>query len=138
MTAIDTNVFIDLLAGETEAARHEAQAVLTRAAQRGALIISPVVYAELAAHPGAAADELDRFLRELHVVTDWELSEEIWRRAASEFREYARRRRAAKSVEPRRLVADFIVGAHAVSVGSLATRDRAFYQRTFPELTILK
>ncbi|MGP6158255.1 MAG: type II toxin-antitoxin system VapC family toxin [Vulcanimicrobiaceae bacterium] len=138
MTAIDTNVFIDVLAGETEVARRAAQAILARAAQRGALIVSPVVYAELAAHPSASPNELDRFLAELHVAIDWVLSEEIWRRAASAFGDYTRHRRAAKGGEPRRLVADFVIGAHAVAVGALATRDDAFYQRTFPELTILK
>jgi len=46
----------------------------------------------------------------------------------------ARRHRAH---EPRRLAADFVIGAHARAVGRLVTRDAAFYERNFPSLTVL-
>jgi len=47
-TAVDTNVLLDLLAGD-EAAIGAARSALVGALARGSLVICPVVYAELAA-----------------------------------------------------------------------------------------
>jgi hypothetical protein len=44
--------------------------------------------------------------------------------------------RAAENMNPRRLVADFIVGSHALEVGALITGDAEFFRRNFPELHV--
>jgi predicted nucleic acid-binding protein len=136
VTALDTNVLIDLLAGEVTA-RDRALRLLSRVAGRGPLVISPIVHAELGAHPAATADERDRFLGELRIATDWMLGEATWRYAAAKFGEYAERRRSSAGGRPRRLIADFVIGAHAAKAGSLATRDEDFYRRTFPEIALV-
>ena len=137
VTALDTNVLVDLLAADNESDQRRAQLVILKAAQRGPLVICPVVYAELGAHPLSTAEERDRFLSDVRISIDWKLGESIWRLAAVTFGEYAARRRRNASTEPRRLIADFIIGAHAAKCGCLATRDAAFYRRAFPEIAII-
>jgi len=63
ITAVDTNILLDVLipaapAGETS------QRLLEIALQRGSLVISEIVYAELAAH-FSISKELDNFLHSL-------------------------------------------------------------------------
>ena len=81
-------------------------------------------------------ETFDRFLLESRIRVDWKLSEQIWRVAGVKFAEYARRRRTSRGGDLRRLIADFVIGAHAAAVGGLVTRDVAFYRREFPELVI--
>ncbi|MCL5258254.1 MAG: hypothetical protein M1314_00655 [Firmicutes bacterium] len=38
---------------------------------------------------------------------------------------------------PRRIIADFVIGAHASRVGTLVTSDAAFYRRAFPSLRVI-
>lgn len=65
---------------------------------------------------------------------DWILSRSTWREAGLAFAAYAARRRASRMSHPRRLLADFVVGVHAASVGSLLTRDLGLYRVSFPQL----
>jgi len=136
VTALDTNVLIDLLAGGADV-RDRALRLLSRAIGRGPLVISPIVHAALGAHPAATTEDRDRFLGELRIATDWMLGEATWRYAAAKFGEYARRRRRSAGGTPRRLIADFVIGAHAAKAGHLVTRDEDFYRRTFPEVALI-
>lgn len=38
----------------------------------------------------------------------------------------------------RGIMADFLIGAHARSVGSLVTNDAAFFRREFPDLEVVE
>ncbi len=137
-TAVDTNVFVALLRGAAREAG-VARRALRRAGSVGALVISPPVYAELVAAPRREAGEVDAFLSRTGVRVDWTLDEDVWREAARAFREYAKRRRAQPGDSgPRRILADFIIGAHASRLASaLLTFDRRIYRAAFPELEIL-
>lgn len=135
-TAVDTNVLVDFLAGEPAAARRARQA-LERAHARGGLVIAPVVYAELLAYPGRRAAEVDAILQATGITVDWDLSPLIWRRAGEAFAAYAERRRKETGTGPRRILADFLIGAHAAQVGALLTRDLGHYRTSFPELQLL-
>lgn len=137
-TALDTNVLIDLLSRTDSEERRRAARVLLEAAKRGPLVVCAVVHAELGAHPRSNPEDVDRFLDDLRIKIDWPLPEAVWRLSGLKFREYAIRRRHSSSTEPRRLIADFIIGAHATAAGALATRDAAFFRRTFPDLTIVE
>ena len=137
-TAVDTNVFAALLRGgaeETGLARR----ALRKADDAGALVISPPVYAELAAAPGGDAGALDAFLERAEVRVDWVMGEDVWREAARAYKEYAERRRAQPDGHgPRRILADFVVGAHALLLASaLLTFDRRLYRAAFPGLEVL-
>ena len=137
-TAVDTNVFAALLRGTVEEAGI-ARRALRKADAAGALVVSPPVYAELAAAPGGDAEALDTFLERAGVRVDWAMGEDVWREAARAYGGYAERRRAQPDNRgPRRILADFIVGAHALlHASALLTFDRRLYHAAFPDLEVL-
>lgn len=118
--AVDTNVLVALLSG-TESEAEAAQNALSGVAQRGVITISPVVYAELMAMPGLEPDELGSFLADTDVTVHWALGSEVWRAAGRAYSGYARRRRRQQGdAGPRRILADFAIGAHALYGGRAA------------------
>ena len=137
-TAVDTNVFQALWSG-TPPITAAAQRALERASSRGALVISPAVYAELIASPSRDIEAIEVFLNTARIRIDWLLDSDVWRTAAVAFRGYAQRRRAQeRGPGPRRILADFLIGAHAVHHASaLLTFDQEIYRAAFPSLTVL-
>lgn len=137
-TAVDTNVFVALLAG-TERESSGARRSLQEAREGGALVISAPVHAELSAAPGRDMGAVDAFLSRARVEVDWDLDEETWRAAARAFGNYAERRRTQRrDPGPQRILADFVIGAHALRYASaLLTLDQGIYRAAFPELEVL-
>jgi predicted nucleic acid-binding protein len=134
MTALDTNVVLDLLDGDE---RFAGSVLRVLDALGEALSIAPIVYAELCARPAWEAKDVRPFLDGAAITVDWVLGEAVWESAGVAFAAYARRR-AKHGDEPRRLIADFAIGAHAERAGSLVTRDAAFYRRAFPKLKVVE
>jgi predicted nucleic acid-binding protein len=134
-TAVDTNVFIALFSGEEEASA-SAQAALEAARSTGPLVISPAVYSELVA--GRDASFVERFLSEKGIEVDWDQNKDSWRTAGVRYGEYARiRRRQKGDTGPRRILADFLIGAHALHRAQvLLTSDTEVYSTYFSELTL--
>lgn len=63
---------------------------------------------------------------------------EIWERAGQAYGSYARRRQGSGGGLPRRLLADFVVGAHAEKTcTTLVTLDPQHYRLGFPGLNIV-
>ncbi len=136
-TAIDTNI-ISAFWNEDDALNRAAQGALEAASGRGMLVISGVVYAELLAAQGRTEAFLDMFCEETGIGVEWELEEGIWRAAGAAFQSYAARRRKQKGTEPRRILADFLIGAHALVKGyTLLTLDEGMYRASFPRLRIV-
>ncbi len=137
-SAIDTNILIALLAG-TEVEAEAAQQALSDAASSGAVVICGAVYAELMAAPGLSWKELDTFLEETDIDVDWLLGEVAWRSAGTAYRGYAERRRKQKGDEgPRRILADFLIGAHATaSANRLLTLDPQLFRANFGALELV-
>ena len=134
-TALDTNIVSALWSSEPLASRIAAD--LSEAHARGGLVICAPVYAELLAHPSATQSFVDDFLQDTGIAVDFDLDESVWRRSAKGFADYAKRRRHSGGGSPKRLLADFIVAAHAlVRADRLMTLDPTRYQRDFPELSI--
>ena len=132
-TALDTNVLSALWSAEPLSA--EVSEALEDAAAAGGLVICAVVYAELLAHPKASPDFVDGFLAATDIAVDFSFGEPVWREVAARFAKYAVRRRASRGRSAKRLVADFLVGAHAlIRADRLLTLDRSRYARDFPEL----
>lgn len=135
-TAIDTNVIIALW-DASDSLHRAARAALDKALNEGMLVISGAVYAELMAGPGRTEAFVDRFCEETGIAVEWELEEKIWRSAGTAFLGYAARRRKQSGAEARRILADFVIGAHALVNGyKLLTLDAGIYQASFPRLAI--
>jgi predicted nucleic acid-binding protein len=134
-TALDTNVLSALWSNESGAAA--IAATLHRAKADGALIISGPVYAELLAHPTVSEATMKSFVSETGIVFDFEIFEATWLDAGRRYAGYAKRRRAS-SQEAKRLLADFIIGAHALNQADrFMTLDPQRYKRDFPELKLI-
>ncbi len=135
-TAIDTNVIVALWDAE-DTLHRVARAALDKAFNEGALVLSGSVYAELLAAPGRTEAFVDRFREETGIGVEWELGERVWREAGRAYQAYAGRRRKRREAGPRRILADFVIGAHAlVSRYKLLTLDAGIYQASFPKLGI--
>lgn len=135
-TAIDTNVLSALWSKEPFA--FDVARDLGDAKSEGGLVIGAPVYAELLAHPKATEVFVDSFLSDTGIVVDFDLKKLVWLEAGRRFARYARRRRRSSQPEPRRLLADFIIGAHALTQADrLMTLDPKPYGRDFPELKLI-
>lgn len=134
-TALDTNVLSALWSGEPLASRVAGQ--LAQAHAQGGLVVCAPVYVELLAHPSASQHFVDEFLMDTGVAVDFALGEDVWRQAGKSFVAYANRRRKSQGGSPKRLLADFLVAAHALlRADCLMTLDASRYERDFPRLRL--
>jgi predicted nucleic acid-binding protein len=137
-TSIDTNVLVALWDVD-DALHRAARAALDTALELERLAISGVVYAELLAAPGRTAIFLDKFCEDAGIGIEWELGERILRLAGEAFQGYATRRKKQRGTEPRRILADFLIGAHAtVNEYKLLTMDAGVYRAGFPRLAVVE
>ena len=81
----------------------------------------------------------ETFLGDTRISVEFDLSQDVWIEAGRRFAEYSKRRRRSGVGEPKRLLVDFLVGAHALlRADRLYTPDASRYKRDFPELDLLK
>lgn len=152
ISSIDTNILIDVLS----AGPHFAVSAdrLDELAKEGTLAIGEVVYAELAA-AFAGESAVDAFLSSLGIRV-LPSSRAALRLAGETWNQYTRNRAfgircggcgrqsevacsscGAVLTSRQHIVADFMIGAHAsLHADQLFTRDRRFYSRYFPQLTL--
>ncbi len=136
-TVVDSNVIVGLW-DRDDALNATAQSALDAALAQGDLVVPAPVYAELMAFAGRTESFLDAFFRETSIAVDWELEERVWRLAGQAFQDYATRRRKQRDPGPRRILADFIIGAYAArNKYSLLTLDEGVYRAAFPLLSIV-
>ena len=138
-TALDTNVLVTLLLADSEVDVKRAQTALEAASALGEVFVSPVVYAELLAAPLRDEAFLEVFLKDTRIRVDARFTRAMWRSAGLAFGAYARRRRAQPGDPgPRRILADFLIGAHATELRTrLLTFDNGVYKAAFPELELV-
>lgn len=130
VTAVDSSILFDIL---TDDPLHGAGSLgaLRTARQAGALLASPIVWAEVRAFFKTPETMMDVFSSAGIVFDPFDrdcadLAGQAWARY---------RKQGGARV---RLIADFLIGAHAqVRGGRLVTRDRGFYRRYFSGLVIL-
>ncbi|MFI5181861.1 MAG: type II toxin-antitoxin system VapC family toxin [Thermoanaerobaculia bacterium] len=130
-TAVDSSVLLDVLGGDPIFGERSRLA-LKDAYDAGSLIASDVVWAEVSAAVPAGA-EPGVIFRRLGIEFE-PLSVEAAEVAGRKWRTYRSRGGARKD----RMVADFLIGAHAsLQAEVLLTRDRGFFRVYFPELKIV-
>ena len=155
ITAVDTNIFLDVLIPDAPYGAASQQSLDT-AQQQGTLVLNEVVYAELAAH-FPTLEELERFLADtdIHLVpsqpADLARAGQAWaadtRQRGTGFLcpgcgrvQQLSCQQCGTSLRGRQhLVSDFLIGAHAtVQADRLLTRDRGYYRTYFPELRLVE
>jgi len=130
ISAIDTNIFLDILLPNEEFYDSSSDA-LQMAATLGSLVICDIVYAELSVH-FASQRECDTFLRTNEIRVQ-PLNQEALFLAGRKWRTY--RKKGGKRT---RILADFLIGAHAqIQASRLLSRDRGFYSELFPSLRVI-
>jgi predicted nucleic acid-binding protein len=135
-SAIDTNVISALLASQP--ASGLAERLLLAAGEQGGLVICGPVYSELIAQPGITATFLDDFLLKTGIDAEFDLGKKIWESAGRAYQSYARRKIRSGGGRSRRILADFLIGAHASArADRLVTFDPGGYNSDFPQLVLL-
>ncbi len=130
ITAIDTNILLDILLPNEKFCDASA-AAMEDAAASGSLVVCDLVYAELCIHFPAQRD-CDAFLDDSQIRVE-PLSRAAHFTASRAWRAY-RQQGGRRS----HILADFLIGAHAqVQATRLLSRDRGFYRKLFPNLHLI-
>ncbi|HEX4074272.1 MAG TPA: PIN domain-containing protein [Candidatus Acidoferrales bacterium] len=124
---------------EDDALNSRARSALDKALARGRLVTAAPVFAELLASPARSEAFVDYFLKETAIAVEWDIDERIWRSAGRAFQGYVTQRTKQRNGGPRRILADFVIGAHALRRGyRLLTLDDRLYRAAFPTLSIVR
>lgn len=130
ITAIDTNILLDILV-PNDAFCDASIRALEDAATEGSLVICDLVYAETCIHFHSQRD-CDAFLQDNEIRVET-LSREAHFLASRAWRLYHK-----QGGKRTRILADFLIGAHAqTQANRLLSRDRGFYRGLFPELQLV-
>ncbi len=130
ITALDSSVLLDVLvAGSPEAER--SYDALGKARSAGRVVACPVVWAEVRAVFGRHGD--------MDLLTDAGIEFDPFDRETSETAGRLWRVYRSKGGRRTRLIADFLIAAHAqVRADVLLSRDRGFARRYFSKLKLIE
>ena len=136
ITALDSNILSAIFSREPMPLR--IAVALDAEREDHQLVISPIVYSELLAHPAVEESYVLAFLSRNGVSIDFRFSDSVWTECGRRFSQYAIRRRISSGDEPKRFLADFFVGSHALlHADRLMTMDPKRYRQDFAEVPLL-
>jgi predicted nucleic acid-binding protein len=130
---VDTCILIDLLQGDHDFATCSADAL--DAKRDEGLLISPVTFVELAPSFNGNIVAQNEFLRGLEITCLFHGNQFMLAAAHRAWHEQILRKHAGTS--PKRPIADVLIGAHALMVGGLITRNESDFRALYPNLKIL-
>ena len=131
ITAVDTNILIDILEPDPEYGPASRDA-LVRCIDEGAAVACEVVWAEVATAYAGSGAKVVSGLKHAGIVYS-AMSEESALQAAMSWHSY-RLRGGTRT----RIAADFLIGAHAmVQCDRLLTRDHGFYREYYESLSVI-
>jgi predicted nucleic acid-binding protein len=131
ITAVDTNILIDILEPDPEHGPSSRDA-LKRCMREGALVCCEVVWAEVSTAYGSDIEKITHALDRMEIEFS-PMSREAALEAAKCWHAYRRKERKRE-----RIVADFLIGGHAsIQCNRLLTRDRGFYRKYFKSLNLV-
>ncbi len=129
-TLVDSNILFDILSEDEEWADWSA-AMITDAGNQGAVVINPIIFAEVSVRYDRIEDVEEALPREYFVRAP--LPWDAGFLAARCYVQYRERGGTRRSPLP-----DFYIGAHAAVSGlTLLTRDPQRYRTYFPTLTLI-
>lgn len=153
ITAIDTNILIDILIKDPEF-NEKSKELLENQGRVGSLIISLIVYSELIVfflkkhETKIAVSKLDEFLDDMNVQVseftkeDLVMSAEAWQRFTDSksvicpkcgiSNQFNCKKCKLQVFWRNHILTDFLIGAHAQNhANTILTRDRGYYKRYF-------
>jgi len=131
ISAVDSSVLLDVFLNDPTHGKQSAR-LLRDAYDAGGLIVSDIVYSEIASQFDNQ-QALDSALTQLNIRMTCSSRETAFL-AGQKWWRY--RKAGGKRT---RLLADFVIGAHAlVHAERLLTRDRGFFRTYFPELVVVQ
>ncbi len=138
---LDTNILIATV--DPQDLHHERTVAFMQSVSRNPLSLSPPVYAEVSV--GMGSEAVLAFLEEWRIRPSFAAMDTpaLWELAAERFARYRANHKRSGGDAPRRILTDFLIGAHAVLApgtgyaATLATLDRDFFTQYFPELKVL-
>jgi len=134
MTALDANVLIALWDTDPVISQ-SASLACQKIHENGPIGICGPAFSELMGQPGRSSTQIQRLLESAEIKIDWEFTEPDWLAAGHAYQGYVARRKSSGGGLSRRMLTDFLVGAHASVRGhSLLTLDRSIFRAAFPNL----
>lgn len=134
MIFVDSNILIDIFTRDKHWVDWS-QSAIADACEHNSLAINQIVVAEVAPRIGT----LDQFLTWLAPfdIKQFELGADAAYCSGKAFLNYRERRKATPEIA-KSIIADFLIGGHAETLGAtILTRDPRFYRTYFPSVPLI-